>query len=209
MAIAGNNHWLAYNAIPYFLDKGDVYFFKDRSEADEFADNNINDYDDYKVIYTTSVADVFRQIPYGGQLTNYLNHDAGSLELSSISSSKNFTIMNDKNLEYLKSNLKYQGFGEKLNSELETNMKQGLPEFQLKIQTEYNKEKIEAVLHFKKSDQSDMYFFNRYDATLQKTNEEKLSQTFYLNKGNGVTIKEAYNLLNGRAVNKELTSMEG
>lgn len=118
-------------------------------------------------------------------------------------------VMNEQNLKYLKDNLKYHGFGEKLNPELEANMKQGLPEFQLKIQTEYNKDKIEAVLHFKKSDQSDMYFFNRYDATLQKTNEEKLSQTFYLNKGNGITIKEAYNLLNGRSVNKELTSIEG
>jgi hypothetical protein len=38
---------------------------------------------------------------------------------------------------------------------------------------------------------------------------ETVSQTFYLNKGSGFTVKEAYNLLNGRAVNKELTTSEG
>ena len=133
-------------------------------------------------------------MPYGNELERKLNDpDANGLhnndgndftdalidhwEKEQIINNKKNIVMNDKNLEYLKSNLKYQGFGEKLNAELETNMKQGLPEFQLKIQTEYNKEKIEAVLHFKKSEQSDMYFFNRYDTTLQKTNEEKLSQT--------------------------------
>jgi len=226
LALANGENWIAYNTGLYFLQKEDMYFFKDKADAHEFAENNISDVDSFKVIHFDSVADLLSQMPYGNELERKLKDpDANGLhnkdgndftdalidhwEKEQIINNKKNIVMNDKNLEYLKSNLKYQGFGEKLNAELETNMKQGLPEFQLKIQTEYNKEKIEAVLHFKKSEQSDMYFFNRYDTTLQKTNEEKLSQTFYLNKGNGVTIKEAYNLLNGRAVNKELTSIEG
>ncbi len=116
--------------------------------------------------------------------------------------------MNQKNLDYLKENLKYHGFGEKLYPELQKNIEQGFPEFKLSMQNEYGKDKLNADLYFRRSDQSDMYFFNRYDAKL--TNEkESQSQSFYLNKGSGVTLKEAYNLLEGRAVNKDLINNEG
>ena len=116
--------------------------------------------------------------------------------------------MNTQNLDYLKDNLKYLGFGEKLYPELEKNIQQGSPEFSLKLQNEYNKDKMEAQLHFRRSEQSDMYFFNRYDAKIA-TNSDAHSQTFYLNKGYGVTLKEAYNLLSGRSINKDLTNKEG
>jgi len=53
-----------------------------------------------------------------------------------------------------------------------------------------------------------MYFFNSYHASLQKTNGEKLDQTFYINKGKGITSKEAFNLLDGRAVHKDLVTKE-
>ena len=36
-----------------------------------------------------------------------------------------------------------------------------------------------------------------------------MEQTFYLNKGKGITSKEAYNLLDGRAVHKDLVTKEG
>lgn len=36
-----------------------------------------------------------------------------------------------------------------------------------------------------------------------------MEQTFYLNKGKGVTAKEAFNLLDGRAVHKDLVTKEG
>ena len=118
-------------------------------------------------------------------------------------------VMNEQNLKYLKDNIKYLGFGEKLFPELQKNLEEGLPQFQLKVSTEFNEDKIGAELHFKKSETNDMYFLNRYDATLEKSDGKKLSQPFYLNKGNGITIKEAYNLLNGRSVNKDLTNKEG
>ena len=116
--------------------------------------------------------------------------------------------MNEQNLEYLKDNIKYMGFGEKLNEQLENNLKQGKDDFQLDFKAEVNKKPFEASLHFRKSDSSEMYFFNSFDASLQKGNGEKADQTFYLNKGKGITAKEAYNLLDGRAVHKELTNKE-
>src|ERR1044071_3286238 len=55
-----------------------------------------------------------------------------------------------------------------------------------------------------------MYFFNSYQLNLKQENtSDIMKQTFYINKGNNITLKEAYNLMNGRAVNKDLTSKEG
>jgi len=116
--------------------------------------------------------------------------------------------MNEQNFEYLKDNIKYMGFGEKLNEQLENNLQQGKDDFQLNFRTEVNKKPFEASLHFRKSDNSDMYFFNSYNASLQKSNGEKVDQLFYLNKGKGVTAKEAYNMLEGRSVLKDLTNRD-
>ena len=65
------------------------------------------------------------------------------------------------------------------------------------------------TMNFRKSDTSDMYFFNNYHASLEKSKDEKTEQTFYLNKGKGVTGKEAFNLLDGRSVHKDLITKEG
>lgn len=118
--------------------------------------------------------------------------------------------MNQKNLDYLKEGLKYLGFGEGLNEKLTENIKQQKEQFQLKTVNEYGPDKVNYVLDFKKGDQSDMYFFNKYTATFKANeNSEEKSQSFFPKKNSGITAKEAYNLLNGRAVNKDLTNQEG
>lgn len=225
IAITNQEHWLAYNK-SYFLEAHDVYSFKTKKEAEEFAENNISDHDSFKGIPALSVDEVLKQIPYGQILDGYIanpdanglyNHDGNAftdalivhIEQQQILNNKNQIFMNEQNLKYLKENIKYLGFGEKLFPELQNNIEQGLSEFHLKISTEFNKDKIGAELHFKKSETNDMYFLNGYNATLQKPDGRELSQAFYLNKGNGITIKEAYNLLHGRAVNKDLTNKQG
>lgn len=45
---------VAYSSIPCFPDKGDMYFFKSRDEADAFSQNNVSEYDDYVIIYARS-----------------------------------------------------------------------------------------------------------------------------------------------------------
>ena len=118
--------------------------------------------------------------------------------------------MNEKNFEYLKDQIKYTGFGEALENELKQKMQQQTPSFTLNHDAHYGSDIALASLNFKKSDQSDMYFFNSYKVDLQKDNsKESLEQTFYINKGSNITMKEAYNLMEGRAVNKDLTSKEG
>ena len=118
--------------------------------------------------------------------------------------------MNAKNLEFLKEGLKYLGFGEGLNNKLTEEVNSGKNEFQLRTENQYGKDKVSYTLDFRKSDQSDMYFFNKYAANQQGDKpEQDRSQIFYIRKNSGVTAKEAYNLLNGRSVNKDLTNQEG
>ena len=117
--------------------------------------------------------------------------------------------MNKDNLQYLTDNIKYMGFGENLKADLEKNMQEGKADFQLHHKAEINKKPFEATLNFRKSDTSDLYFFNNYRASLEKNNGEKTEQTFYINKGKGITSKEAFNLLDGRAVHKDLVTKEG
>ncbi len=119
--------------------------------------------------------------------------------------------MNQKNLEYLKDQLKYTGFGEELQSKLAENLQKAQNEFSIKNTASYGKDELSVTLNFKKSTNSDMYFFNSYKAELQKPGADgKVSQTFYINnEGKNITQKEAYNLLDGRSVNKDLVNKEG
>lgn len=117
--------------------------------------------------------------------------------------------MNQKNFEYLSDQVKFTGFGEGLENELKEKMEKQTPEFQLAHKTRFSETDVSSVLHFKKSNQTDMYFFNRYEVSLKpEQSKEDMTQTFYINKGNNITLKEAFNLMNGRAVNKDLTNKE-
>ncbi len=119
--------------------------------------------------------------------------------------------MNTQNAEFLKKSLLNLGFGEKLNADLDKQIAVKSPEFNLVAQHEFNQKTIDYTLHFKAGDNQDMYFFNSYDASIaHKDNPAKnVNQSFYINKGSGVTAKEAFNLMEGRAVHKQLYNLEG
>jgi hypothetical protein len=118
--------------------------------------------------------------------------------------------MNQKNFEYLKDGLKYLGFGEGLNNKLAEELASDKTEFQMRTENGYGWDKVNYALDFKKSDSSDMFFFNRYTASFKPDGDSpERSQTFYIKKNAGITAKEAYNLLNGRFVNKDLITKEG
>ncbi len=128
-------------------------------------------------------------------------------ETKLLSNNLNDTTMNEKNLDYLSNQLKYSGFGEDLNAQLKEKMQKGETEFSLFHQRDFGKDSTVATLHFRKSESSELYFFNRY-SLLVKTPQasEPIKQTFNINNKDNVTLKEAYNLLSGRAVYKELTN---
>ncbi len=271
---AQRNYWIAYNTKTYFLDNADMWFFRTKDEAIDFANDNISDQEAYAVIYANSIASLMQQFPYGESIQLKLSaqeleelfksfdwnealydplHDTiegdtdldkeelarmetlleewdalyerdpeAALQLAStywegrpMEQYKDnfltikFDLMIEKNLEYLKTNIRNHGFGETLGPALEEKLKSGAAEFTLPYKTEVNKQDIDATLYFKKSDTTDMYFFNKYDTRMKTERDETMAQTFYINNGWGVTLKEAYNLLNGRAVHKELTPKEG
>ena len=179
LALSKGENWMAYSGSLYALTKEVVYFFSNEEEARQFAKDNISDRDTFNVEYVVS---------------------ANNLKIKT---------MNEQNMQYLKDNIKYMGFGEGLQGELEKQLKIGNPDFQLQFKGEMNKKPFEATLNFRKSDTTDMYFFNSYHAKMERSNGESKEQTFYLDKGKGITAKEAFNLLEGRAVYKELNNKAG
>ncbi len=206
-ALLEGNRWLAYNTASYFLDNHDVYMFDSKDKALEFSESNISEFDSYNVIRVSALNDVLRQIPYGNHISDLLEKQRTN---QTISSTQNINFMNQKNFEYLKDQVKYTGFGDALENTLKERIQQQAPQFHIVHDAKIGNETALTTLHFKKSEQSDMYFFNKFNLEIKPDNSpEKMMQTFYINKGNNVTLKEAYNLMNGRAVNKDLTNKEG
>ncbi|WP_153800890.1 hypothetical protein [Foetidibacter luteolus] len=120
--------------------------------------------------------------------------------------------MEQKNFEYLSNQLEKTGFGKTLDAGLKREMEKGAPEFELKLYSSYGSGRAvsEATLHFRKGAESERYFFNKYDMALKGPDNDTIREnTFYINKTNNITHKEAYNLLEGRAVNKDLTKKDG
>lgn len=118
--------------------------------------------------------------------------------------------MNMNNLEFLSNQIFYTGFSNDLAQALQEKLAEQQPEFQLKYEHAFGQDQVEATLHFRKSAKSELYFFNRYELQLQKGHlpNQPIKQTFYIGKENNITMKEAYNLLCGRAIYKNWTKLE-
>ena len=127
-----------------------------------------------------------------------------------------------KNLDYINNQIKYLGFGEGYHEALKeamnpTAIESGSDKIDFTISKEFysplnseKKQEVDFTLHFGKGKESNMYFLNSYSAQVKGLQEDtKEAQKFYINKGKGITAKEAFNLLSGRAVNKDLTNKEG
>lgn len=118
--------------------------------------------------------------------------------------------MNQKNLDFLADQIKYTGFGEALQAALKEQLEKGEKEFMIPHEAKFENSVLKSELNFKKSEQSDLYFFNSYKAMLSKEGEpHALEQIFYVGKENNFTMKEAFNLLEGRSVNKDLVNKQG
>lgn len=120
------------------------------------------------------------------------------------------SVYSKRNLDFLSKQLFYHGFG-KLSEELQKVLQNGESKVDLPISKSYYRSPVDKtdsasfVLHLQKASNSNMYFFNSYSAKLDNIGNE---QTFYLNKGKGFTAKEAFNLLSGRSVYKQLTTSD-
>lgn len=209
-AFRAGKQWVVYNSLSFRLQQEEVHFFKSREGAWEFAARHISDTQLFQLTEAWSLGELVQKLSLGEAL---YQQPAGLLPARHTFSitKENDTAMNEKNLAYLKENLRYLGFGEHLQDQLEHHIRQRFPEFVLKLETAFNSRALEAVLHYRRGEQSDMYFFNKYEATLKNASGmgAERRHSFFVHKGSGVTLKEAFNLLEGRAVYKNLLSQSG
>jgi hypothetical protein len=120
--------------------------------------------------------------------------------------------MTPEHLIFLHDTLKYLGFGvdTPLNFALDNEIKQEQPSFQLETETCFDGESLmTARLFFTRGKDlhKDRYFFNKYEASLHYPDnpENDRKHMFYIeNNRRGVTFKQAYNLLQGRYVQKRI-----
>lgn len=213
-AAANNDHqWMVFDENRISLKAKDMEFFKTRKEAANYCLEKERMTTDFQIVPVKRLLDILRTVlqlqrhdelqPFYIHINTQAVQDMHSKQLLTIKNNP----MNEQNLEALKKNLKYLGFGESLNEQLEKNIQEQKPDFTLQHEATYNNQKMQAELSFKRGDQNEMYFFNKYTAKLNEPDDRQ--QTFYLDRGNGVTTKEAFNLLQGRAVNKDLVNKEG
>lgn len=138
--------------------------------------------------------------------------DLGYLPVSGLQQSLqqliNPNIMNTENLAFVKDNFKYLGMPEHLGADFEKAIKDQPETVTLTARIEHYNSNLDMTLHLKKGNE-DMYFLNKYDATLSNGQpDQDKTQAFYLDNGRGITAKEAFNMLEGRAVFKELRTKE-
>src|SRR3546814_201360 len=118
--------------------------------------------------------------------------------------------MNEKNLDYLQKQLFTLGFKDKLNSVLEQAISKELPEFTIGLNNRRKGETggfdhLRYELNFSRSKKSDLYFLNDYEVGLRKEGDPwPRVQLFDLEQHHRVTALEAYNLLSGRSIYKEI-----
>lgn len=119
--------------------------------------------------------------------------------------------MKQENYDYLKSQVRNAGFGDQLDNELKTKMESNEPMIKLQHKQDIGADKVEATLNFRKSEQSDTYYFNNYEVKLTPPDAKQPvpKQTFYVGKDNNYSLEEAYNLLSHRFVNKDLVNATG
>jgi hypothetical protein len=136
--------------------------------------------------------------------------------------------MNENNVDYLIKQVKFTGFGDSLEFPIKENIAKGLEDFQLSYKPDFGKDKVDATLHFRKSEQGN-YFFNKYDLAVAQENGEPLQRSFGVtgskqilmrdkeghvmqdNEGkerkewvnSSYTLKEAFNVMEGRSVLKD------
>jgi len=110
--------------------------------------------------------------------------------------------------------LRFLGFSPEfiLRGDLERLISEYWPAFELSTTANFSDQtELKADLHFVKSAEKDAYFLQKYRAILHHPDDPAMekSQTFSMTNGMQVKLKEAYNLLQGRVVFKEIAPSKG
>jgi len=148
--------WVVYPIDTPVTGKWDLQCFKSQFDALHYEHDNTILFD---MLNTVSIQEM-----------QYLIKDAAGLNGVEIINGSlvplNNILMNLNNLENLREELKALGFKDKLITEMEKNMEKNVPDFKLYDTLPATKGQVDLTLHFKQSGQSDFYYFNKYEATL-------------------------------------------
>lgn len=219
---ANGNEFVCYEINQPVYNKYDLHFTASDIEALEYCYEMSTEKDRYSFFSLRSVIKAMQDF---SSTTAFSNATSSMIDIAAITNlriqkilqnddsfdSQKPTIMIEKNYAFIKNQLKGTGFGESHDENLKTQMKLLPPDFILTHQTKFGKDEVVATLHFRKSTDTDMYFFNKYNMLLKKDGEDAvLKQMFYLRgKEDNITFKEAFNLMQERSVLKERMTKEG
>lgn len=175
--------------------------------------------EDYGNIYVdrnflTKVDEFLKAIHNDDNLRTEINEVYWSIKNQQNNINKNTkTMENTKDfnqVEYLKNQMKYLGFGEseKLHKDLENGINSSEKQFEIKTTSDKTLpgNNVDFTLKFNKSEKGGI-FLNSYNATL--TNDKGERSHNFSAKNNPFTAKEAVNLLEGRTVKTELSTKDG
>jgi len=148
--------WVVYDMDARLTGVWDVQCFKSQIDALQYEHDN------------TTVFEMLNSVPIR-DLQFMIGQAAGIKSIDFIIGRilpSNDISMNLNNLENLREELKALGFKDKLIAEMEKNMEKNVPEFKLYDTLPATKGQVDLTLYFKQSGQSDFYYFNKYDTTL-------------------------------------------
>ncbi|MPT31370.1 MAG: hypothetical protein E2600_06830 [Chryseobacterium sp.] len=169
----------------------------------------------YGLLQKQQYAEAYSVLPGGEIIKMFLDEEEMSayrpLSINEIKyNDQNSNIMETQKdfdqVQYLKDQLKYLGFGEseQLHKDLEKGIRSSKTQFELKTSSDKTlpENKVGFLLRFNKTDSGGV-FFNSYHAILDNDKNETIHQKFQVSKEHTFTAKEAVNLLEGRAVKIE------
>ena len=194
--------------------------YKIGEKITDFIDRKVEDWglkNDFEKLKSLQIDNIFeKNINLDEFKENLVN------KIKSQNPSQNENIYNDKQkqeekikspiesaqLDYLKNQLKYLGFGEsnKLHQDLEKGINSNEKTFKIQTQSDRAMQgnEVNFTLNFNKSEKGGV-FLNSFNATLKNEIGEERTHNFGVNH---FTAKEAVNLLEGRSVKTEFKENE-
>ncbi len=198
----------------------DIPSYKIGEKITDFIDRKVEDWglkNDFEKLKSLQIDNIFeKNINLDEFKENLVN------KIKSQNPSQNENIYNDKQkqeekikspiesaqLDYLKNQLKYLGFGEsnKLHQDLEKGINSNEKTFKIQTQSDRAMQgnEVNFTLNFNKSEKGGV-FLNSFNATLKNEIGEEKTHNFGVNH---FTAKEAVNLLEGRSVKTEFKENE-
>ncbi|MXV50433.1 hypothetical protein GS399_05560 [Pedobacter sp. HMF7647] len=88
--------------------------------------------------------------------------------------------MNENNLENLKKEMGALGFSAGLIKQMEAQMKKDVPEFKLYGHTEASRGQVDLALYFKRSNKSDYYYLNKFEASHNQSHNLKEGHAYMM-----------------------------